>query len=175
MVPRGYWSSLSKDLGEQKRVIDWLSVQLSIKSLEDWYRVSVSQLNKKIAIENISFLSHLLRTVYPQHEWDFDRLRKIGTIVKASQRELVIAVQELFPNHRTYYLCIADNVCTDVLEEASIKSIQLDVYIPSLHLAMEYQGRQHYEAIYWVSDLEALKQRDIEKRQVCEEVKVWGR
>ena len=46
--------------------------------------------------------------------------------------------------------------------------MQLDVYIEKLKLAVEYQGEQHYRAIYWVGpDLEALQRRDREKRLMC--------
>ena len=48
---------------------------------------------------------------------------------------------------------------------------ELDIFIPSLNLAVEYQGEQHFESINaWGGDdaLEKTQQRDEEKRRRCE-------
>ena len=36
MVPKGYWKKLKGDAVEQKKIIDWLGEELSIKSLDEW-------------------------------------------------------------------------------------------------------------------------------------------
>ena len=52
--------------------------------------------------------------------------------------------------------------------------LELDVCIPELQLAMEYQGQQHYKSIFWFgADLAAQKQRDHEKIDVCKKVLTW--
>ena len=48
----------------------------------------------------------------------------------------------------------------------------LDVYIPALNIAFEYQGRQHQEAVEYFGGkeaFEATKQRDKKKAQLCKE------
>ena len=48
----------------------------------------------------------------------------------------------------------------------------LDLYIPSLHTAIEYQGIQHYHAVEFFGGEEALAQRqelDLMKKQLCGE------
>ncbi len=48
----------------------------------------------------------------------------------------------------------------------------LDLYIPSLNTAIEYQGIQHYRAVSFFGGEEALAQRrelDQVKKQLCEE------
>ena len=48
----------------------------------------------------------------------------------------------------------------------------LDLYVPSLRTAIEYQGVQHYRPIDFFGGEEALTQRqelDIQKRRLCEE------
>lgn len=50
--------------------------------------------------------------------------------------------------------------------------MHLDVYIPSLNVAFEYQGKQHYTAVEYFGGHEALektKSRDAEKARLCEE------
>ncbi len=51
----------------------------------------------------------------------------------------------------------------------------LDLYIPSLRIAIEYQGIQHYLPIRFFGGEEALAQRqelDLQKRKLCEENEV---
>lgn len=48
----------------------------------------------------------------------------------------------------------------------------LDIYIPSLDTAIEYQGRQHYEAIDFLGGVDGLnsaRERDARKRKLCNE------
>lgn len=52
----------------------------------------------------------------------------------------------------------------------------LDVYIPSLKIAIEYQGEQHYRAISLFGGEEGFKYRkvlDEKKRKLCKENDVW--
>lgn len=55
------------------------------------------------------------------------------------------------------------------------RPIELDVYLPELQLAFEYQGEQHYKPLHWVSDLTAQQKRDYEKQEACKKVKchIW--
>lgn len=53
-----------------------------------------------------------------------------------------------------------------------LEGLELDVYVPDLELAIEHQGRQHYEPIEaWGGQaaLKAVKARDVKKAQLCEE------
>ena len=48
----------------------------------------------------------------------------------------------------------------------------LDLFIPSLKMAIEYQGIQHYQSVAFFGGEDALAQRqklDAQKRQLCEE------
>lgn len=51
----------------------------------------------------------------------------------------------------------------------------LDIYIPSIKTAIEYQGRQHYEAVDFFGGEDGLKKRqelDQRKRKICVENQV---
>ena len=55
-----------------------------------------------------------------------------------------------------------------VLVHSSGQPMELDVYIESLKLGFEYQGKQHYKPIYWLGgDLLAQRTRDREKKDGC--------
>lgn len=71
-------------------------------------------------------------------------------------------IKMLFPNH----------VVEREASPAWIGKQRLDVYIPALGLAVEYQGKQHYEAIQHFGGDEGLmrtKERDKLKAQFCKQ------
>ncbi|MDP2692911.1 MAG: hypothetical protein Q8O88_04700 [bacterium] len=64
-----------------------------------------------------------------------------------------------------------------VIHHASPKWLgrqHLDIYLPSLNVAIEYQGAQHYEPIEFFGGQEAFErtvERDKRKKQICEKYK----
>ena len=45
--------------------------------------------------------------------------------------------------------------------------MQLDVFIPSMSLAFEYQGKQHFQDVGVFNPTRTYQQRDEEKRMMC--------
>ncbi len=45
--------------------------------------------------------------------------------------------------------------------------MQLDVFVPELSLAFEYQGRQHFEDVFRFAPQKHYADRDLEKRIAC--------
>src|SRR4051812_15400856 len=84
----------------QKKFIGLVERKLGVKGLEEWYRVSISQIKKLKNLETDS-LVQMLQTVYPHHEWSVDMFHRRDK-KKASQRQLAIAIQKLFPEHGTH-------------------------------------------------------------------------
>lgn len=68
-VPRAFWA----DPKNQREFLDWVGVQLGLKSLEDWYSVSLEQLVEyrasRVAVLFGDSLSATLRAVYSDHKW----------------------------------------------------------------------------------------------------------
>lgn len=90
--------------------------------------------------------------------------RKIGE-GNVSEMVLTKIVKQLYPNfeiithHRPKWL----------------GSLELDIFIPELNLAFEYQGQQHFHAIKaWGGDnaLKKVQERDQLKRNICKSAKV---
>lgn len=99
-IPKGFWKRIINGENERKEMLNWLGEQLSVKSLEDWYRVSLKEIQQWANIETSELLSQLLQLTFPQHKWD---LSKFGKSNKSSQRAVVLAVQQLFPKYRTSF------------------------------------------------------------------------
>jgi len=47
------------------------------------------------------------------------------------------------------------------------RPISFDVFVPTLNLALEYHGQQHYEENYWFGSRTDSEEREEEKRQAC--------
>jgi hypothetical protein len=77
-----------------------------------------------------------------------------------SEIELYGAIAELLPNVKVVHQARPE----------WLKPQTIDVYIPSLDLAIEYQGAQHFQPVEFFGGKEAfekLKKRDRRKAQVC--------
>ncbi len=56
-----------------------------------------------------------------------------------------------------------------------LEGLELDIYIPNLDLALEYQGEQHFHSIeHWGGQeaLNALKERDKRKKSLCKKKRI---
>ena len=95
-----------------------------------------------------------------------NRLREANKMPKVgegwiSETALYYAVKEAFPQ-------------TQVIQHGSpdwIGKQHLDIWIPSWKIAIEYQGKQHFEPVEifgGIQGLEATKKRDIRKKKLCQ-------
>jgi len=97
-MPQGFRERVKNEPEKQKEVIEWLSEQLSIRHLDDWYRISVEQIQKVTGLHGIhtsEMLFKSLRVAHPTHTWDLEKIRAIGS-TKAAQFRVVVAMRELF-------------------------------------------------------------------------------
>ena len=61
---------------------------------------------------------------------------------------------------------------TILFNDKSTINSELDIYIPSLHLAFELNGIFHYEPIFGVEKLTKIQNNDNNKFQLCQENKI---
>lgn len=93
--------------------IAWLGKELKIRSLDEWYRISWTQVNDKISKPDVFQqyrLEQFLQEAYPNFEWNESKLQwKHHGNVRASQRMLARIVEEIFPNSGNLNLFKKDN------------------------------------------------------------------
>lgn len=96
-------SRVELDEKERAQFVRELGEELSIRGLDDWYRVSQRQLEEKVSLSVFKRhpLEQLLMQAFPDHNWDVGRLqsRQSGGN-RASQRHLVRTLEDMFPGTR---------------------------------------------------------------------------
>lgn len=91
-VPYGFWSKLSVE--KKKEMAEWLGKKLWIRELDDWYRVSTSELQKEFG--NKKNLADMLVEVYPEHNWDAERWKvPLHLVTRWSQKTLIETLMSL--------------------------------------------------------------------------------
>eukprot|EP01114_Cavostelium_apophysatum_P017812 TRINITY_DN5375_c0_g1_i1.p1 TRINITY_DN5375_c0_g1~~TRINITY_DN5375_c0_g1_i1.p1 ORF type:complete len:517 (-),score=158.27 TRINITY_DN5375_c0_g1_i1:2205-3755(-) len=148
-----------------KELIEHAASKLGISKPEDWYSVTQQQLHNEhlwtLVLKNGGLIS-LLTKYYPDKRWDHKKIffsRKI-------QLHLFAIVRDVFPNAQD----VLANYLHPDMTYTSGKLMELDIFIPSLRLAFEYQGEQHFYR-HLNENEEAFRnliRRDGEKRQACQ-------
>ena len=124
-----------------------------IQKESDWFRIEHSA--KK--------LLKSLRTIHPTYHWKEDQF--ISKVKKTSQRMLFLSIKSLFPN-----LITEENYRHKSISfHSSTKSLEFDIFIPSLNIAFEYQGQHHFDdmPITGFANIEIYQERDNEKKRLC--------
>jgi len=143
--------------------------ELNIKSLKEWYKVSNETLAKLVGptpITRCNGLQSMLTKVYPRHEWDvlkFEIKQK-----KSFQKYLNSLISKLLPNEEL----IEDYVHPSFLHEEFENAVS-DIYLPSLKLAFEYQGQQHYEeniTVFNIKESVNRVQKEKLKQRICQQL-----
>jgi len=162
LFPKGFWKNYKGEY--DNTVLNEIGNSLQITNLNEWYRVSKTDLKRAGAagfVKKRGGLIKLLPQVYPNHNWiaeKFSRKQK-----KSSQWWLFKTLQEILPG-------------TDIIEEFHLPSMSIiqtgylmtfDVCIPSLNMVFEYHGIQHYYDHCMFGDVKSRRERDKQRRATC--------
>jgi hypothetical protein len=154
-----YLKSLLKNCMKKYHITqkkDWYRVPLEFEKNERYYF-----LLKKMNL----FLYDALKLSYPNEKW-----RKSNFLIrtkKTSQRLLFSQTQKIYPS----LLIIEDYHHPKLILQSSV--LELDLFIPSLELALEYQGEHHYDDIpSGFAGIDLFQVRDKEKESLTEKLSI---
>ena len=145
--------------------IDELKEKFNIKSINDWERISKSQIR---LLGGKGLIDKYFNNKYDDDDIPSDLVKISSSINKingrSSQRWLFLQIQKLFPHDE-----IVEDYFHSEISRKSGLSIQFDVFIVNKNIAFEYHGVQHYEDIPSAfAPLEMYQTRDREKLKLCE-------
>ena len=136
-------------------LISSLIVKYNITQKKDWYRLKYK-----------NNLFSALKLFYPSEKWKKSNF--ISRSKKITQRLLFSFTRMIYPS-----LLIFENYFHPKLipkQNTVGKSYELDIFIPALQLALEYQGQQHYDDLpsgFGACSIELNKERDVEKEKLA--------
>ena len=151
-----FWNFKKKLTTKEKLKV--IQREFRIKREEDWYRIDGS-VDKK--------LFQSLKENFPENKWKKEkftsRSKKFNQFLLKNQLE-----NEIFPN-----FLVIENYFYPHLSVNSDKIGEFDLFIPSLNLAIEYQGQHHFDDLpSGFSSLELYQDRDNEKDFFCKLKKI---
>ena len=97
-VSKNFWDRM--DRSQEMEFVEWLSKELEIRVLDDWYRISFEQV-RKVAPTTLFAkfgLPVVLGRVYPNHTWCWTWHTSPNRLYKCGQGKLRRVVEKLFPN-----------------------------------------------------------------------------
>jgi len=163
-------SSFWKDNTNVRNYMDNVAKKLHVQDFQDWYKISTKDLSSVGVYKQLKYkggLRKILPEYYPEYNWDLKKFE--GIHFKASQKRVTILMGELFPNVEIW----SDYVHPDLKYPDSNRSMELDIYIPALSLAVEYNGPQHFHNFfYFGTSPKEYQSRDEAKRIACKQAKI---
>ena len=158
----GFWDN--KD--NIQNFIDMLKLKYNLNSLDDWKRISKSQIYDNGGFALLSKKNEHLLDQFPEFSHTFlvpsNNFHFVG---KTSQRWLCLQIQNLFPDDEI----VEDYFHSEISRKTGL-SVQFDVFVVKKNIAFEYHGKHHYEDIpSGFPPVEVYKNRDKEKEKLCEQ------
>eukprot|EP01121_Diplochlamys_sp_Union-15-3_P002651 TRINITY_DN12375_c0_g1_i1.p1 TRINITY_DN12375_c0_g1~~TRINITY_DN12375_c0_g1_i1.p1 ORF type:complete len:296 (+),score=41.07 TRINITY_DN12375_c0_g1_i1:62-889(+) len=146
-----------------KKLIEDVGQALGILKLDDWYRVSRKQLIEQDVPSTVlkTGLYPILCSIYPDYPWQEEKFTYAQK--KSTQFRLFLLLKSLLPHADV----IEDYFYPDSAFHDSGRPMQFDIYVPSIKLALEYQGGHHSQDHILFGPLSSHRQRDTEKRAFC--------
>ena len=140
-------------------------MKFDIHSVEDWNTISRDQL-MPFGLRNIFDKYGGMQNTISKFFPDFNPGKRKSNIPNKYQGILFKTIQELFPTKADAYM----NYPHPLLKLPSSRPIEFDIFIPSLNLAFEFQGKEHYEQIGIFDSTKSKQVRDEQKKEACKEI-----
>lgn len=155
-LPHTFWS----DSKMQREYVDWIGEHFGIETMDEWLRVSKSSVMQIGGQVSERFLKYkgswmqALYSVYPEYNWPSVMHSSEGQQKVFDMLQSLLPWSEIYTNYSFMY--------------SKKQTLELDFFLPSLSLALEYQGGQHHSPRFGQSnELEQRKRKDEQKRRVC--------
>jgi len=185
-LSNGFWK---EDSNRTLPFVKWLESELHIREASDWYDVSQEQLirfgGKFLLTWNVPKdyrfckLIRYLSILYPCHPWKASAFSL--SVFGKTQTLLYRMVCDLFSDsalesstiepimHQGKYVFrnIVYNTSHQMKFNNSNYPMSFDIFVPSLSLAFEYNGIQHYRYTGFYGNAERQRSLDSEKRMIC--------
>eukprot|EP01124_Arcella_intermedia_P001376 TRINITY_DN10741_c1_g6_i1.p1 TRINITY_DN10741_c1_g6~~TRINITY_DN10741_c1_g6_i1.p1 ORF type:complete len:432 (+),score=112.01 TRINITY_DN10741_c1_g6_i1:52-1347(+) len=159
---KGKW-----DVGYLAGFFGYAAGRLYVEDPKEWYRISraqIGQLGGGYLFKVFGGLGRALGVVNPEVDWDQDKIS--DRTKKASQRWLRVILGQIVPVGTPIF---EDFQHPDLLwDEGSNHKMELDIWVPTFNLALEYQGEQHYYDLLFFGSFALSKERDLKKKSACE-------
>jgi len=150
------------EMTHRNQMLHLLSEKYNIECLEEWYSLSLSQIQEMSGrgMNMLMFASYLSR-YYPHHKWEKSRFVN-NSNKKSSQNTLYKTIKQRFhgyPISQEYHMKKRNRNGED--------EMGMDIFIPSLSISFEYQGEQHYESVRAFTQPHIISIRDEGKERTC--------
>jgi len=155
-VPRHFWRSPAN----VRHYLTWLSEELRVVHLEDWRVISKAEIIRMHGNGLLRYLGGLRSLIAFCGAADD---RDSVPCNRKGQRLLFRCVEILFPKVDLYENFHHPALCYS----RTGKEMELDLYLPSLSIALEYQGRHHYLWHYTAGSPSHRRSLDQEKQERC--------
>jgi len=171
-VARGFWDNYEN----VTEYLGWLEKKLFICSPEEWYEVGRNHLihfGAKYLMfrkgeQGYDRLVQLLSRRYPSFSWDKRKFKAV-TIAK-TQKLLFRILKSSIPSNYRILMNTRLPLNSSFEGEPALKSFNVDIFIPSLSLAIEYHGIQHYQSTSFYGSHEKQQIIDESKRILCRSI-----
>jgi len=160
--PPGFWN----DDDNCREYLKWLANELSFNELDDWYKLNQVLLQRHhghgLHRRFSGSPEQILRYFFPNHEWDNARFG-----VGKNEMLVLEYTKQIFPKHDIYSQYRHQKVRSSLTN----RTLEFDIWIPDLMLAIEYQGEQHYSeswsGVLDNAEFNKIEQRDKDKKEAC--------
>ena len=144
-VSSAFW----EDIINHRQYLHWMCDQLNIESATDWMTIKLEDVIQHgaegfLVSHYQGSLASAIEVIYPEYSWNSRQLTRRGQ--RKSQQRLYQAIKKIYTNNGSRKIqFLLEYKHPQLIYEPSNKSMELDIYIPSLNLAFEYQGKHHYQ------------------------------